>query len=115
MDKEMMEKVNEVLKARGKRELSMDEMDRVSGGQTCKRDGVYYIVLNGLGEVPLNDYGEMLKIVLEGKGFDATLEFANLLDPNPHNYELLKTGGWEMVEDYYKKHIDGDITNPWYI
>ena len=48
MDKEMMEKVNEVLKAHGKRELSLDEMDRVTGGQTCKRDGVYYIDLIGI-------------------------------------------------------------------
>ena len=32
MDKEMMDKINEVLKANGKRELSMDEMDKVVGG-----------------------------------------------------------------------------------
>ena len=32
MDKEMMAKVNEVLKANGKRELSMDELDKVVGG-----------------------------------------------------------------------------------
>ena len=32
MDKEMMNKVNDVLKAKGMRELSMDEMDKISGG-----------------------------------------------------------------------------------
>ncbi len=32
MDKEMMEKVNEFLKANGKRELTMDELDQVVGG-----------------------------------------------------------------------------------
>ena len=32
MDKEMMAKVNEVLKANDRRELSMDELDKVSGG-----------------------------------------------------------------------------------
>ena len=32
MDKEMMDKINEVLKAHGKRELSMDELDQVVGG-----------------------------------------------------------------------------------
>jgi len=32
MEKEMMDKINEVLKANGKRELSLDEMDKVSGG-----------------------------------------------------------------------------------
>ena len=35
MDKEMMAKVNEVLKANGKRELSMDEVDKVVGGECC--------------------------------------------------------------------------------
>ncbi len=33
MDKEMMDKVNEYLKANGKRELSMDELEKVAGGQ----------------------------------------------------------------------------------
>ena len=32
MDKEMKAKIDEVLKTNGKRELSLDEMDRVSGG-----------------------------------------------------------------------------------
>ena len=32
MDQEMMKKVNEVLKANGRRELSMDEADQVVGG-----------------------------------------------------------------------------------
>ena len=37
MDQEIMAKVNEVLKAHGRRELSMDELDEVVGG---KGDGV---------------------------------------------------------------------------
>ena len=32
MNKEMMDKVNEILKKNGKRELSLDELDKVSGG-----------------------------------------------------------------------------------
>ena len=32
MDKEMMDKINEVLKANGKRELTMEEADQVAGG-----------------------------------------------------------------------------------
>ena len=32
MDKEMKAKIDEILKTNGKRELSMDEMERVSGG-----------------------------------------------------------------------------------
>ena len=34
MDKEMMDKVNEILKKNGKRELSLDELDKVVGGET---------------------------------------------------------------------------------
>jgi hypothetical protein len=32
MDKDMMDKVNEAMKANGMRELSLDEMDKVAGG-----------------------------------------------------------------------------------
>lgn len=32
MDKEMLDKINAAMKASGKRELSLDEMDKVSGG-----------------------------------------------------------------------------------
>ena len=32
MDKEMMDKVNEILKKNSKRELSLDELDQVNGG-----------------------------------------------------------------------------------
>ena len=39
MDKELMDKMNEALKANGKRELSLDEMDKVSGGNTAVSAG----------------------------------------------------------------------------
>ena len=44
MEKEMMDKVNELLKANGKRELSMDEMDKVVGGENCLE---YYVLADG--------------------------------------------------------------------
>ena len=36
MDKEMMSKINEVLKANDRRELSMDELEAVNGGWDLK-------------------------------------------------------------------------------
>ena len=42
MDKELMDKMNEALKVNGKRELSMDEMDKVSGGGLD-----YYTLIDG--------------------------------------------------------------------
>ena len=107
MDKDMMDKVNEVLKAHGKRELNLDEMDRVTGGQTCKRDGVYYIDLIGMGEFPLIAYGELLESIIINKGVDCAIKFANELDPNPHNEELLRIyGAWGVV-DHWERRIDG--------
>ncbi len=107
MDKEMMAKVNEVLKAHGKRELNMNEMEQVTGGQTCKRDGVYYIDLIGIGEFPLTAYGELLDSIKKDKGVDVAIEFANALDPNPHNEELLRYyGAWGVV-DHWERSIDG--------
>ena len=37
MDKEMKAKIDEILKANSRRELSMDEMDKVSGGACYDR------------------------------------------------------------------------------
>ncbi len=34
MDKELMAKINEALKANGRRELSMDDLDKVVGGES---------------------------------------------------------------------------------
>ncbi len=45
MDKETMEKINEVLKANGRRELNADELDMVNGGESeyiCDVNGVGY-------------------------------------------------------------------------
>ena len=51
MDKEMMAKINEALKANGRRELSMDEADKVVGGcvldfggfRVVNMDDAYYL------------------------------------------------------------------------
>ena len=52
MDKEMMNKVNDVLKAKGMRELSMDEMDKVNGGG----DGIIYHIGQCTSEEDINYY-----------------------------------------------------------
>ena len=107
MDKEIMAMVNEYLKAHGKRELSLDEAAQVTGGQTCKRDGVYYIDLIGIGEFPLIAYGELLDGIIKNKGVDVAIEVANAFDPNPHNEELLRYyGAWGVV-DHWERRIDG--------
>ena len=44
MDKELMAKINEALKANGRRELSMDDLDKVVGGESCRE---YYPLADG--------------------------------------------------------------------
>ena len=47
MEKNIMEKVNEVLKAHGRRELSLDEQDKVVGGSVEKGPTPRTVYLNG--------------------------------------------------------------------
>ena len=68
MDKEMKAKIDEVLKTNGKRELSLDEMDRVSGGSF---PADYRI--NGYTAA---EAGGMLQAVYDNFGLDVAEAFA---------------------------------------
>ena len=68
MDKEMKAKIDEVLKTNGMRELSMDEMDRVSGGSF---PADYRI--NGYTAA---EAGGMLQAVYDNFGLDVAVAFA---------------------------------------
>lgn len=85
MDKEMKAKIDEVLKTNGKRELSLDEMDRVSGGSF---PADYRI--NGYTAA---EAGGMLQVVYDNLGLDVAEAFA---------IEVfgVKTGDWRkyMIE-----------------
>ena len=56
MDKEMLGKVNEVLKAHGRQELNIDEQEQVVGGGIAKGVGPGTIYFNGdlIGEADFN-------------------------------------------------------------
>ena len=85
MDKEMKAKVDEILKTNGRRELSMDEMDRVSGGSFPADYRV-----NGY---TAEEAGGMLQAVYDNLGLDVAEKFA---------IEVfgVKTGDWRkyMIE-----------------
>ena len=68
MDKEMKAKIDEVLKTNGMRELSMDEMDRVSGGSF---PADYRI--NGY---TVAEAGGMLQAVYDNFGLDVAEAYA---------------------------------------
>lgn len=68
MDKEMQAKIDEILKANSRRELSLDEMDRVSGGSI---PADYRI--NGYTAA---EAGGMLQAVYDSLGLDVAEAFA---------------------------------------
>ena len=68
MDKEMKAEIDEVLKTNGKRELSLDEMDRVSGGSFPADYRV-----NGY---TAEEAGGMLQAVYDNFGLDVAEKFA---------------------------------------
>ena len=68
MDKEMKAKIDEILKANSRRELSLDEMDRVSGGSF---PADYRI--NGYTAA---EAGGMLQAVYDNFGLDVAEAFA---------------------------------------
>ena len=68
MDKEMQAKIDEILKANSRRELSLDEMDRVSGGSI---PADYRI--NGY---TVAEAGGMLQAVYDNFGLDVAEAFA---------------------------------------
>ncbi len=73
----MMEKVNEAMKANGKRELSMDELDKVVGGSYTYGtvDGVMYISINGMEPLTLGQFCDMMYTMAESFGIDVALRF----------------------------------------
>ena len=65
MDKKMMDKMNEALKANGKRELSLDEMDKVSGGGKMWEEMSY------------NDFNDFWLSLASSVGYDSTIRLFN--------------------------------------
>ena len=84
MDKEMLAKVNEVLKANGKRELSMDEMDKVVGGYVPKTDE------------DKKQLAEMFYAMTDSYGFDIALDM------------FMKTTGYDTYRDGVSGGTDRD-------
>ncbi len=119
MDKEMLAKVNEILKANGRRELTLAETEQVVGGDTqfcCYvRDGEYYIKSAALGnsEMTLHEFGQMLWTLYDLAGADATIAFLNEVAPNPHNEELIRVYKPWGVVDHYQRRVNGN--NPYFI
>ena len=85
MDKEMKAKIDEILKTNGKRELSLDELDKVVGG--------YYIPQTDEEKKQLIDLAYALT---DSFGFDVALEM------------FMKTTGYDTYRDGVSGGTDRD-------
>ena len=72
MDKEMQAKVEEFVKSYGRRELSLDEMDKVSGG-TGSNDDPYEPRIAGMTE---REMGSLLQAIVDSFGIDVAVDVA---------------------------------------
>ena len=86
MNPEIKAKVNEILKTRGIREVSMDEMDKVSGGWGSENNPLE-ININGA-QVDEATFNNMVLEVMNSFGYDVALEVAQDLT----NYPFVREG-----------------------
>ncbi len=101
-------------------ELSVDDLDNVSGGYDYI-DGVPYVYVNDpeWGTMSVDDYYELVKMVYDSFGLDIAVNFALNIDSSVFNEQALRTGGPEYMRDTLKSRIihaaTGDNFNPWSI
>ena len=84
MDTEMMKKINEIAKAHGRQELSLDDMDKVIGGQ-----GPSY-----MGSIEdIDAYLEYLQAIVDAFGMDVAIGIAIDEFPSKDVKDALLNGG----------------------
>ena len=91
MDKEIMDKVNEMMKASGRRELSMDEMDQVVGGADAHDvwiNGKYYTE---------GDIYNLFKNITELYGFDIAFDTFCAFTGFSQNEKPKSGSDWDMM------------------
>ena len=77
MEKEMMAKVNEVLKAHGKRELNMNEMEQVTGGNSANSVTVFGQ------EMSRDEFDNMMLDTAEQLGYKTAAEMFEMITNFP--------------------------------
>ena len=73
MDKEMMAKVNEFMKANGRRELNMEEADQVVGGKALPGPEKNTVLIDGV-VVDCYDFNTAYQAIVSQFGFFVALE-----------------------------------------
>lgn len=101
MDKEMMNKVNDVLKAKGMRELSMDEMDKVNGGG----DGIIYHIGQCTSEEDINSYVYDFVASIENSfGKDVAADIIKTQIPSYDIEKYYRRGDLDTLHNFLCQH-----------
>ena len=115
-----IEKLKAKVEPHGVQELSVDDLENVSGGYALI-DGVAYVYVNDpeWGTMTVDDYYELVKMVYDSFGLDVAVNFALNIDSSVFNENALMTGGPEYMRDTLRSRIihsaTGDNFNPWSI
>ena len=118
--KAKLEELRTKAEAHEVQELSVDDLENVSGGYDYI-DGVPYVYVNDpkWGTMSVDDYYELVKLVYDSYGLDIAVNFALDIDPSVFNEKALQTGGPEYMRDTLKSRIihaaTGENFNPWSI
>ena len=101
-------------------ELSVDDLENVSGGYDYI-DGVAYVYVDDpkWGTMTVDDYYELVKMTYDCFGLDVAVNFALDIDPSVFHEKALLEGGPEYMRDTLRSRIihsaTGENFNPWSI
>ena len=115
--KAKLEELRTKAEAHEVQELSVDDLENVSGGYAYI-DGVAYVHVNDpeWGTMSVDDYYDLVKWTLESFGLDVAVGFALGIHPSVFIEEALRTGGVEYMRDTLKSRLihffTGDNFNP---
>ena len=104
MTKEFMDKINELLKAKGRQALSLDEADKVVGGG----DGFEYF--NSLQEI--DDFCWIVEQLEKGISLDMAIEFALSQLPSNHVVDVMRKNGTAGLKYMLYSLYEQDQNNP---
>lgn len=118
--KAKLEELRTKAEAHEVQELSVDELENVSGGYAYI-DGVAYVHVDDpvWGTMTVDDYYELVKMTYDCFGLDVAVNFALDIDPSVFHEQALMTGGPEYMRDTLRSRIihsaTGENFNPWSI
>ena len=101
MNKEIMNRINEIMKQNGSIELSLDKLDQVSGG---------YNGTSFESNEEIDDFCEIMQIVYDEYGADVAIEFATIYINDPHITDAIRVGGIPSLRSRLHFAFNADLS-----